>query len=274
MRITALALGCIGAATLVGAILRFDATSDLPAFLRGASEVLAGRSPYGPTGGEVHTWLYAPWLAVVFIPFLGLRPDLSAALWHLLLATALLVSILPLLRTRTLEGSLTGIIVGAFGFHAVWAGHFEPLMIAALVYALPTRWGPVAIGLSASLKITPLVLCVRYAGRGDWRSVAIAVTVAIAMWMPALMFDMTGWGLPIGHTLSLLGYAPLAWFVLASAAVVAAWILSPTRFGWLGAATAWIAVMPRLLPYDVLALAVSAVRVPPARPDGYGSPDR
>jgi len=261
MRLGACVLVILAAGVLLGAILSFEATSDLPAFLRGAEEILRGNTPYGPTGSDVHTWLYAPWLAAVFVPFLAVRPELAAALWHLLLALALIACVVPMLRTRSLEGSLGAVLIGVFGFHAVWAGHFEPLMIAVLVHGLPTRWGPVAIGVAASIKITPIVLCLRYAGRGEWKSVAVAVFVAITLWAPALLFDTHGWGLPIGHTLSLLGYTPIAWLAAAVAATVGAWALAPTRYGWLAAAVAWIAVMPRLLPYDVLGLAAGAAPI-------------
>ncbi len=87
----------------------------------------------------------------------------------------------PLVRTRTLEGTLAASLIGAFGLHAVWAGHFEPLMIAMLVWALPTRWGPIAIGVAASIGIMPIVLCLKYAGCGNWRGVAIALGVAALM---------------------------------------------------------------------------------------------
>ena len=251
----------LGAAVfLVGLILSYGFSSDTAAFLRGAEMTAAGRSPYGPAPEWTHRYLYAPWLAWLLIPATLLPIELFTVVWHLALALALAAALWPLVR---IGGWLPATLLGAFGFHAVWAGHFEPLMVALLVHALPTRWGPVAVGVAASLKITPLVLCVAYAARGEWRKVAVAVVVALVLWAPALLYDLGEWGLPVGSTLSLLGHAPLAWALVAVGALVMAWRLGPTRYGWWAAAVAWLAVMPRVLLYDVSGLAVAAVELAP-----------
>ena len=258
VRLAAFAGVVIAVVTLVGAIITYQPTSDLPAFLRAADRISRGLTPYGPVPANTHAWLYAPWFAVVFIPLTWLPFAVASALWHLVLAAAAILSLWPLARSRTLEGLLAVSLIGAFEFHAVWAGHFEPLMIVMLVYGLRTRWGPVAIGVAASIKITPIVLCLRYAGCGNWRGAALALGVAALMWTPALLFSLDGWGLPVGQTLSLLGYSSVGWAIIALLAVGAAWHLAPTRYGWLAAVVAWLAVMPRLLAYDIGALAVAA----------------
>jgi hypothetical protein len=153
---------------------------------------------------------------------------------------------------------LAAVLIGSFGFQAVWAGHFQPLLICLLVYALPTRWGAVAIGVAASLKATPLILAIQYVGRREWCNLAVAVSVAIALWAPALLLGFSFSGNAIGQTLSLLGYSPIAWAVLAGLAAIGAWRLAPTRFGWFGAAIAWIALLPRIQLYDVTGLLVAA----------------
>lgn len=243
------------AAVLVGLVMSYGFSSDTEAFLRGAELVAAGESPYGPAPEWTHRYLYAPWLAWVLIPATWLPVETWTVLWHTALAVALAAALWPLVRQG---GYLVAIMLSAFGFHAVWAGHFEPLMIVMLVYALPTKWGPVAIGVAASLKITPIVLCVRYAGRGEWGKVAVAVLVAGALWAPALLYDLSDWLIPAGSTLSLFGVSPILWGAVAIGAVVAAWRLAPTRYGWLAAAVAWLAVMPRVLLYDVSGLLVTS----------------
>lgn len=258
MRLAAGLLVALAAAITVGVILTYPASSDLPAFLRGAERLAHGESPYG-SAAPIHNYLYAPWLAYLLIPATWVPFELFAPVWHALLAVALGASLLPMLRSRTLEGTLAALLLASFGFHAVWAGHFQPLMICLLVYALPTRWGPAAIGVAASLKITPLILVISYAGRGEWRKVGVALLVAAALWSPALVIGVSGYGIPIGHTISLLGYSPLAWAAVAVVVAVAAWRLAPTRYGSLMAATAWLVLLPRVLLYDVTSLLVVQV---------------
>ena len=258
LRLLRLAAGlgvALVAAFTVGVILGYPSGSDLPAFLRGAELVARGESPYG-SAAPIHNYLYAPWLAYLLIPATWVPFELFAPVWQAALAVALGASLLPLIRSRTLEGTLAAVLLGSFGFHAVWAGHFQPLMICLLVYALPTRWGPVAIGVAASLKITPLILAVGYAGRGEWTKVGVAVLVAAALWAPALFLGVAGYGIPVGHTLSLLGYSPVVWGVVVVVAAVAAWRLAPTHYGSLAAAVAWLALLPRVLLYDVSSLLV------------------
>lgn len=260
-RLTATGLVLLSASILVGVILTYGATSDLAAFLHAAERASHGLTPYGPAPEWTHAYLYAPWLAVLLIPATWVPAAFFEAFWHALLVVALGAALWPLIRIRTLEGTLAATVLGTFGFHAVWIGHFEPLMICGLVYALPTRWGPFAIGVAASLKITPILLAVRYAGRGEWSKVGVSVGVAALLWAPALLFDRDGWGLPIGQTLSMLGYSPVAWAAVAILALFAAWTLARSRYGWLAATALWLAVMPRVLLYDVSALAVGVVGV-------------
>ena len=252
LRLLVTGLTILAALALLGVILAYGATSDLPTFLEAAKRVASGETPYGP-----FRYLYAPWLAWLFVPATWLPLSLFVPAWHAAVAAGLCAALWPLLRTRTLEGILAATLVGAFGFHAVWAGHFEPLMVCALVYALPTRWGPVAIGIAASLKITPIVLAIRYAGRGEWGKVATAVAVAVILWAPSLLYERSGWGLPIGFTLSIAGYSPVVWAVVAFTSLVAAWRLARTRYGWLTAGVLWLAVLPRFLMYDVTGLLVT-----------------
>jgi hypothetical protein len=247
---------------LVGSIVGYERTSDLGAFLRGASLLTEGRSPYTAPVDGTHHYLYAPWLAAAFIPATWVPQALFEPLWHAILAAALVWTLTRLTSSR--EGRLAALIIGAFGFHAVWAGHFEPLMVAMLVLTAGTRYGPVAVGVAASIKVTPIVLAVYWAGRGERGKAAMAVAVALLLWAPALLIGIDGYGIPVGYTLSVLGYSGIAWAALACAALIGGYKLAPTRYGWLAASVAWLAVMPRLLPYDVTGLLVAVTRPSPA----------
>ena len=248
---------------IVNDILRYPLTSDFRYYLWAAQQISEGATPYGPIPGSELKYLYAPWFAVALIPATWLPFSIVAVVWHFVLAVCAGMSIWPLLRARRLEGTLAAVLIGTALLHGVWAGQIQPLMVAMLVLALPTRWGPVAIGVAASLKVTPIVLCVLYAGRGEWRKMAVAVAVAAILWAPALIFDLSEYGIGVMQSHSLLGYSAVAWGIVALLAFVAAWRLAPTRFGWLAAATLWMAVLPRMILYDFSSLAVGAQPPPP-----------
>lgn len=239
-------------------IARYPLTSDLPAFLTGARRLASGVSPYGAITGSSHEFVYGPWLAAAFIPATWIPEAVLAPAWHAVLAIASAVAVWPFLAARRFDGFLAAGLLATFLAHAVWAGHFQPIMIAILGLGLPTRWGPVAVGVAASMKVTPIVLCVRWAGRGEWRKVAVATAVAAVLWAPALLLDLRGWGLPVLQTHSLLGYAPIAWVAAIVVAAAAAWRLAATRYAWLAAAALWLAVLPRMILYDMSGVAVAS----------------
>ena len=266
MRFLAMLLIVVAVLLVVNDILRYPLTSDLHAFLWGAERISEGQTPYGPIPGTQVKYLYAPWFAVALIPATWLPFGVLAVIWHVILAVCSGLSIWPLLRERRLDATLAAVLLGTFLFHSVWIGHVQPIMVALLVLGTPTRWGPVAIGVAASLKVTPIVLCVLYAGRGEWRKVGVAVTVAGILWAPALLFDLSDYGIAVMQSHSLLGHSPVAWGIVVLVAFVVSWRLAPTRYGWLAAATLWLAVLPRMILYDPSGLAVAAVSPEPNRP--------
>ena len=256
MRFLAMLLVIVAVLLIVADVLRYPLTSDLHYYLFGADQIANGGNPYGPSPGSQLKYLYAPWFAVALIPATWVPFAVAAVAWHLILAACAGIALRPLLRPRRLEGVLAAALIGTFLFHGVWAGQVQPLMVALLVVALPTRWGPVAIGIATSLKVTPIVLCVTYAARGEWRKVAVAGAVAAILWAPALLFDLSQYGIAVMQSHSLLGYAPVAWAVVVAATLVLAWILGPTRYAWVAAAALWMAVLPRMILYDPSGIAV------------------
>ncbi len=258
MRFLAMLLVIVASLLIVNDIVRYPLTSDLHAFLWGAEQMSQGQTPYGPIPGSQLKYLYAPWLGIALIPATWLPSGVFAVIWHTILAICAGVSIWPLLRARRLEATLAAVLLGTFLLHAVWIGHFHPIMVALLVRGVPTRWGPVAIGVAASLKVTPIILCVRYAARREWRSLGVSLAVAAALWAPALLFDLSEYGIAVMQSHSLLGHSIVAWTFVALMAFVAAWRLAPTRYGWLSAAALWLAVLPRMILYDISGLAIAS----------------
>ena len=267
MRFGAMLLVIVAVLLIFNDVLRYPLTSDLRYYLFGAEQIANGASPYGPIPGSELKYLYAPWFAAALIPATWVPFWVAAVVWTAILAACAVLALWPLVRERRLEASLAALLIGAFMFHGVWAGQVQPLMVALLVVAIPTRWGPAAIGVAASIKVTPIVLCVTYAGRGEWRKVAVAVGVAAALWAPALLLGMSDYGIGVMQSHSLLGHAPIAWAAVAGLTLVAAWLLAPTRYAWLASAALWMAVLPRMILYDPSGLAVGVTSPRPTTTD-------
>jgi hypothetical protein len=258
MRFGAIFLVVVAVLLIVNDVIRYPLTSDLHYYLWGSEQLATGHSPYDPIPGSVHKYLYAPWFAAALIPATWLPFPVVATVWTATLAVCSAIALRPLLRERRLEATLAAALIGAFLFHGVWAGQVHPLMVALLVVGIPRQWGPIAVGVAASLKITPIALCVCYAGRGEWRKVAVALAVAAVLWAPAFLLGMSSYGIGVMQSHSLLGHSPIAWAVVAALAGAAAWLLAPTRYGWIAAAAFWMAVLPRMILYDPSGLAVGA----------------
>ena len=171
---------------LVTAQWEFD---DIHAYLGGAQRLLDGAPLYVLTPDLSDTYLYAPWFALAWTPFVDL-PLISVEVgWAAILVVALVASILPFRRSPA--GFALALLLGALLYRTAGWGNVQPLVVAALVYALPTRAGPWVVGVASSLKPWPLLAVVVYAWRGEWRSAAVSLGVAVALWLPILLFNWT-----------------------------------------------------------------------------------
>jgi hypothetical protein len=160
---------------------------DVHAYLAAAARIQDGQALYVSASDVSDLYLYAPWFAVAWIPIAQLPVDAVEVAWAALLVAASLLAILPFLRT--LAGVAAALLLGALLYRAAGWGNVQPLLVALLVYAIPTRAGPWAIGISASLKAWPIVAVPVYLWRGEWRSAAISVSVAACLWAMAFLFN-------------------------------------------------------------------------------------
>ena len=198
---------------------------------------------------------YAPWFAWVTVPFTFLPAQLMGALWSVVLLLGSAVALGPLVRARA------WILVAFFGPIMIGigaSGNVHPLMIAALVLGVERRSGPLWIALASSLKIFPILFVIVYLGRREFSRAAVAVGVAVALWAPALLYDLRGYTTDPGQAISLFAF-PALWALVAGAAVLVSIRLAKTRFAWPAAATTVVLSLPRLFVYDVTYLMVGAV---------------
>ncbi len=165
--------------------------NDIHAYLGAAQRITEGGPIYAPALDDSALYRYAPWFAVVWIPFLRL-PSLAVEVgWAVVLVAATLLVIAKFRRSWA-ELALALLLGGLLYRTAGW-GNVQPVIMAALVYLLPTRAGPWAVGVTASLKAWPLLAVAVYAWRRQWSAVAISLGVAGLLWLPALFADLSAY---------------------------------------------------------------------------------
>ena len=260
VRIIALAL-CIGVGiAIVYANVRSWELEDANAYWNAAERLRHGEPLYvlvDPAADETIAYRYAPWLAWLWVPLTYL-PRLAVQVgWSALLIAAAAVALWPLARIRSAAAICLLFLLGGLLVRTASTGNIHVLLIAALVWGLPRRSGPVWVGVAASLKIAPLAYVLVYLGRRQWRRAGVALFVSGLLFAPALLYDLSHYPVDPGESFSLLSLAgPLPWALVAGGAALGTLLLSATRFGWSSAAVAVIAATPRLDYYDLTYLLV------------------
>jgi hypothetical protein len=220
---------------------------DLPVYLDAATRLREGDALYIPAPPGA-SYRYAPWVAYAFVPLTYLPPALVIAAWSTALIGCSLYVLRPFLSA---SGWPALTIFGPALFWATYAGNVHPIILALLAFGLRRPSGPIWVGLAASVKITPILFVLWYAGRGEWRKAGLAVAVGTLLWAPVLAFDLSGYATDPSQTLSLLGVSGPLWLAVAAAAAASAFAGARSRYGLLWAAVAVLAAQPRLLWYDL-----------------------
>jgi hypothetical protein len=232
--------------------------SDAGAYWQAAMRVREGQPLY-PTlasaeGSEIYR--YAPWFAWLAVPWTYLPQWLAAVLWSAVLLAASGLALVPLVRAGAwvLVAFFAPILVGISA-----VGNVQPLIVAALVFGVQRRSGPLWIAVAASLKIVPLLLALVYAGRRQWLAFAVAVALTGILWLPAIwLYDLRSYPIAAGQAAGLFAF-PVAYVVVTGVAVGATFALAPTRWAWLAGSTTVVLALPRLFVYDVTFLLTGAV---------------
>jgi hypothetical protein len=164
-------------------------------------------------------------------------------------------------------------LVGAWG-QQLLNGNSQAIVVWLLaITPLSARYGPPALAVATMLKIHPAVGLVWYAGRRDWRGVAVyglAAGILLLIQLPWLgeffdyyLNDPAAAGTIPG--MSLRAIHPAVWAVGIVIALVIAWRYAGTRYGWLLNVVAQLVILPRVLLVN-LALLLAAP-LPPRRRD-------
>jgi hypothetical protein len=238
----------------------FDANRfglDLQAYWLAADRLSHGAQLYDTTGlTGYQEYRYAPWLAAIFWMFGGLPRSLVDAAW----VSVALVTIAWL--AWPMRRSLTGIILAGLivpqMIEYAWLGNIDAYVLAAIAL-YGSRFGPVLVGIAASLKIAPIGFVLVYAWRREWRRMAVAIVTALVLWAPALAFDLSLWQLTFTPS-SPFAYSPvlgIAWITAALLAATAVFRRSPVLAGALVAIT----LTPRIHLYTAGILVIPAREV-------------
>jgi hypothetical protein len=233
--------------------------NDLHAYQSAALRLRDGGQLYG---GDVTPWTayrYAPWFAYALLPLTYLPWNFLVVAWTTFTLACSLLAILPLLRAGRPEALLLAAIFGPLLVAISLSGNVQAPVMALLVWALPTRWGPIAIGVAASLKVTPLLLCIGYLSHREWRRACVAAGVAVILWAPVVLFEIS----PITFNSGGAAISTWAWLLLGGGATIGAlWLAERrSRFAWLAATAAVYLSTPRLYLYDTTILLAATPRL-------------
>jgi hypothetical protein len=244
--------------------------TDLKAYLAAADLLASGGNPFDVAlveRGLPYHYHYSPWFAALFVPLLALPVEVVRVAWSALLLAASALALAPALRSHGLGAYPVVALMAFLLLNVVAEGNVQPLLLAGLVWSLERRAGPLAIGVAASLKITPILLALVYVGRGQWWRAVLAALVAGILVAPTLLFELPATATATGGT-GLFTSAPVVWAATVAVAVGATLLLARTRFAWLAASAATILALPRLLVFDMtnLLAAFAQTRDSVARP--------
>lgn len=258
VNLLAAAMLAVGIVTAAGAWY----LTDLKAYLAAAELLAAGENPFNVQlleRGFPYHYHYSPWFAALFVPFTGVPVEAVRLGWSIVLAVASAAALAPLVLEHGLRAFPLVALMGFLLTNLVAEGNVQPILLAGLVWTLDRPGGPIAIGIAASLKITPILLALVYVGRGQWVRAALAGAVTAALVAPTFLFELPPTATATGGT-GLFTSAPVLWGVMVFAAVGATLRVARQRLGWLAAATATILALPRLLVFDVTNLLAALPR--------------
>lgn len=223
---------------------------DINAYWLAAERLRAGEPLYlgslDPDSYRVYR--YAPWFAWLWVPLTYLPRALVEWSWALILAVASLAILLGLARLRRPAAWGLVFVMTPWLLSLVQVGNIQPLVVAALAFGISRRSGPLWIGVTASMKLVPLAFAAVYLARRQWLRIGVALVITVALMLPMLLYDLSGYSTDPGASFSLYHFvSPLAWVLAAAGssllAVVLAWRRSP--YVWVAAAVAAGLLAPR-----------------------------
>lgn len=207
--------------------------------------------------GAGSVYRYPPWFAVAWIPLTFMPQSIVVASWVAAMFAASLVALWPLLSSGRWPSILLGALFAPFLAQAASGGNVQPLLVAGLVHSLDRAGGPVFVGIAGSLKGFPLLYAVRYLALRQGRRAFVAISMAIVLTAPILLFDLTNYPWYAGALAGLWVISPLAWALGALLGIGIIVRYARTQAGWFAASLGVVLAIPRLLYFDMTFLLVT-----------------
>lgn len=257
MKIAAYALAIAIGAMCVWAVwtdfyhLPFNA--DASAYWEAAGRLTRGEPLYVQPTPTLNPYLYAPWIAWLWVPLRLLHIGQAFVLWQLM---ELAVAVYVLWRAGPSPVTVALAVPLLVG---VWLGNAQVLLVGILVAAIGTRWESVAVGVTGSVKGAPLAYALPWLQQRRLRSFTRSLAIALLLALPALYYGVDDYPATLHrfqfHTaqIALLGLAIVA-------AVVLTFALARTRWAWMAASLLILLATPQLLLYDFSWLLVGWVK--------------
>jgi hypothetical protein len=229
---------------------------DMTVYWDAAQRLRAGGSLYADGANTFHAYRYAPWFAYAWVPLTYLPKTLVGFAWSAVLLAASAAVLWPLVRMRTTPALLLLVMMLPLLVPMASGGNVQPLMVAALLYGLPRRSGPLWVALAASLKVAPILFVLVYLGRREWTKAAVTGAIAVVLVAPALVMGLSPTTIDPGPVAALPAISPVLYIAVAGVVSLGALLVSakwPT-YGPIAAATATVIALPRLFLSDVTTL--------------------
>jgi hypothetical protein len=229
---------------------------DMNVYWDAAHRLRAGESLYANGANTFHAYRYAPWFAAAWVPLTYLPKAAVGFAWSAVLLAASAAVLWPLFRLRTTPALLLFVLMLPLLVPMASGGNVQPLMVAALLFGLPRRSGPLWVALAASLKVAPILFVLVYLGRREWTKAAITVLIAVALLAPALVMGLSPTTVDAGPVAALPAISPVLYVVVAITASIAALVVSARwpAYGPIASASASIIALPRLFLSDLTTL--------------------
>lgn len=243
--------------------------ADMRVYQDAALRLRHGEPLYGGEVDSLSAYRYAPWFAYAWIPLTYLPQSVIDVGWSAFLLAGSAVAIRAGLHAAGGSGFVVAILMAGILFGISAIGNIQGPMLALLMVGIPRRWGGVAVGIAASLKLVPFVLTLAFLAQRRWWQAAIAAATAGLLWLPAVFMSIDPVTLDPGAARTL---PPIAWMAVAACAgAVAAWA------AWrrwphapLVAAVAAVLAIPRLFVYEISLVWVGTLEL--QRADGSAGP--
>lgn len=225
--------------------------ADGGAYYDAAYRLIHGQPLYPPVNAEAHeVFRYAPWFAVAWIPLTLVPRDVALHGWSLAMLACVGAAVWPLVRRPTWARVALAALVGQTLAETAMFGNAHPLVVAVLVWTAGRRAFPGWIGVAASLKLVPLAFALVWVVRRQWPEAAVALGVAVLLFVPMLLFDLSHYPTDPGTgLLSVYAVSPPLWVALAFTSLAATlWLAARgSPYAWVAAAVLMFVGPPRVV---------------------------